>query len=185
MVMIILATFGFFAFLNADGKIYDSIGKSAELLSTNSGINLITSQNAIQQFSEVPLFDESALQKRIEEISKLGGDISAHGELEVITSDDFKNKRAGYQYFLKEGTKRYQIYFPINPKLVSSEKLEVSGKVYNNEIVIANYKKIGPVTAVTESNQVIGEQKIAVILVNFQDNPVQPITKDDAWNLVF
>ncbi len=185
LVMIILATFGFFAFLNADGKIYDSIGKSAELLSTNSGINLITSQNAIQQFSEVPLFDESALQKRIEEISKLGGDISAHGELEVITSDDFKNKRAGYQYFLKEGTKRYQIYFPINPKLVSSEKLEVSGKVYNNEIVIANYKKIGPVTAVTESNQVIGEQKIAVILVNFQDNPVQPITKDDAWNLVF
>ncbi|MEK6848095.1 MAG: hypothetical protein AABX65_00495, partial [Nanoarchaeota archaeon] len=147
----------------------------------------------IEELKDVEFFDEVAKQERVSYILTNGQETSKTGSLEVIHYDDFDNKRSWQDYYLREDDgKRSRVYFERNkePQLISGARLKVEGKSIitrdNDEIAIEDYvvESEGGIASGGE-NPNLGEQRTAVILVNFQDNPVQPITKDDAWNLVF
>ena len=121
-----------------------------------------------------------------------GETITLQGTSEVIISDNFEQRTSETFYYLRtnDGV-RYKLNFVSGqgPDLISGKDIEVSGIISNtasgNEFNVENLEMLQSVTAGTEPNPNLGEQRTAVILVNFQDNPFEPLTKEEIWNEIF
>jgi len=115
------------------------------------------------------------------------------GTSEVIHYDDFDNKKSWEDYYLRtnDGT-RYKLNFiqGQEPDMISGENIKVTGIANNvasqeSEIDVEGLEILQSATAGAEPNPNLGPQRIVVILANFQDNPLQPVTKEEVWNRVF
>jgi len=148
-------------------------------------------QQIIREFSKVKIFDNVSKQKRMNEILVFGEQATKFGSLEVIHFDDFNNNRSENQYFLRETNgKRSKIYFIGEPELISGTTLQIFGKSLQvegeTEIVPLDYEIISERSvAVGEENPNLGEQRTLVVLVNSQENPIEPLTIEEAWSRTF
>ncbi|MBI3144297.1 MAG: peptidase M11, partial [Pseudogulbenkiania sp.] len=101
------------------------------------------------------------------------------GELEVLHEDDFKNKKSRTRHFLKtESGERYELRFKTHtPHHLTGTKLRVRGaKVGTNVLALDSGSGSTVQVLAAPSTSTLGEQKVAVILVNFSDNTAQPFT---------
>jgi len=153
--------------------------------------SLSISQETQPVLSDVGLFDQASIQKRMDDILRYGEPVTKSGTLEVIHYDDFENNRSENQYFIIEDSgKRSRVYFNRELLFISGTEIRIEGKILQvdgeSEIVAESYEIIseGGVAGVGE-NPNLDEQKTVVILVNSMENPVEPITLGEAWNRVF
>ncbi len=111
-------------------------------------------------------------------------EISVAGVLELLVLDDFKNKKSKTEYFLRADKKRFTLYPTKTLSVTSGSKIKVAGMKIGNSIVFE--PGIGQKSKVQSAvSNTLGEQKIVVILVNFQDEAIQPFTRNEASSVVF
>jgi hypothetical protein len=115
--------------------------------------------------------------------------VEVKGELEIIYECDGENEIL--KYFLKTEKERLPVYFAKKPanEFLTSSMVQVKGYRFGDSVLIndgASPEEFN-VTQTIESvlPNTLGEQKVLVLLVNFQNNQTQPITVDQVNNLVF
>jgi len=91
------------------------------------------------------------------------------GVLTVMVEDRYNGSRN--RYALQVGRERYTLHFATNPPLLQS----------GSYVRVRGVREALPDIAPNS----FGEQRTAVILVNFQDNPIQPYTAAFAQSVVF
>ena len=118
--------------------------------------------------------------------------VQLDGELEVLYED--YETRAVLRHFLKSGNKRLELHFEGNsaPHLLTGTKVRVRGVRLGEDVAL--YSGNNDTTTPSSSLQVtqtapgfnsFGEQKVLVMLVNFQDKATQPFTTDSARSVMF
>lgn len=113
--------------------------------------------------------------------------VELEGELEVLHEDDFKNKKSRTRHFLKtEAGERYELKFSQRPvHYPSGSKVRVRGSKSGNLLALDTSTEGSIQILAAAYNNPLGEQKTAVILVNFQDDQSQPVTPAQVQSLVF
>ncbi len=123
--------------------------------------------------------------------------VQLDGQLEII-HEDFKKGGGRYLYFLKTaGRTRVPLQFLKHPptKFLTGDHVRVTGQVSGGSLLL--YSGSSSVTSTKTSTSkstppttgplpyTFGPQSTLVILVNFQDDVVQPYTVADAQNMFF
>lgn len=132
-----------------------------------------------------------------EVLSKMSPDLKIYfekyeeneGELEVVSEcDDYEERLF---YYLNNGKERLALRFAEKPaeELLTGAKLRVRGVRLGETIAVsesdAQTKADNPQTTVaTALPNTFGEQKVLVLLVNFQDDQRQPFTVEQVNNLI-
>ncbi|HEU0306222.1 MAG TPA: NEW3 domain-containing protein [Lysobacter sp.] len=107
------------------------------------------------------------------------------GELEVLV-EDYSDGRSRTRHFLRAGQRRVELLFARKPaSLLSGTRVRVRGQLAGDTLALDGVQADGVETLATVTTSTLGEQKVAVILVNFQDDASQPITTTAARTLVF
>ncbi|HEY3037528.1 MAG TPA: NEW3 domain-containing protein [Pyrinomonadaceae bacterium] len=118
-------------------------------------------------------------------------EVSLEGELEVMYQEN--EVESDLLYFLKIDDKRYELHFGgnVGPNLQSGTRVRVRGLRVGDAIAIngnsygdsTNLQAMQSATAVVPNT--FGEQKVLVLLVNFQDKQTQPWTTTQARDVMF
>jgi hypothetical protein len=108
------------------------------------------------------------------------------GELEILYEDAWP--KSSLRYFLKANGKRHSLHFTAEPPTqfktgdqVTVQGLQLGSELAVNSITSAAATSSGPLMV---TNSSFGEQKVLVILVNFQDKQTQPITPDQTRSVM-
>ena len=111
--------------------------------------------------------------------------IDAEGILEILVEDHPQASRT--RHYLKTGSGRVELQFKGQPPaLQSGARLRVRGQLSGNLLALDESGTSSlTVTAAAPLPNTIGEQKVAVLLVNFQDDVSQPYTLAQANDVVF
>lgn len=110
------------------------------------------------------------------------------GALQVMVEDYKQSART--RYFLHSGGQRIELTFAKNPpkKVLSGTNVTATGTLTGNTLALTSGSSPSNLQ-VTSSSYVVpnsfGMQSTLVILVNFQDNPVQPYTQSAAYDVMF
>ncbi len=129
---------------------------------------------------------------RYGEISDL---VTLEGTSEVLHADDFENKKAYYWYYIRlsDGTK-YELIFPSgeNLGLISGRTIRVTGKLTGSvassgfeTFNVENLEILDEGSVAGEENPNLGEQRTAVVLINFANLPYQPFNPIEVQNIIF
>ncbi len=112
------------------------------------------------------------------------------GELEVVAACEENGGRILYYLNTEEG--RVSLYFAKQPEneLLTGAKVRVKGvsvggSLAIDENVMQSDSKDFEITAPAVLPNTLGEQKLLVLLVNFQNNISQPFTVEQTNNLIF
>jgi hypothetical protein len=110
------------------------------------------------------------------------------GSLDVIHSDDFSLGISKFFYFLNsdQGT-QIELHFPDKkPVILSGSKVVAKGMaISDNILAVSNNQNSFEVTSAPALEASMSMKKVAVILFNWQNNPVQPYTKEFAKGVTF
>ncbi len=141
---------------------------------------------------DIDLADDNAVAAQLQ--SGQGQPVQLEGELEII-HQDFKDGHGRFVYSLKQanGT-RVPVKFAKHPPthLLTGDHVRANGQLLGGNLLLysgsTNVTRTGGGSTPTPSIPVpntFGAQSILVILVNFQDDAVQPYTLADAQNVFF
>jgi len=115
-----------------------------------------------------------------------GPTVTHEGVLEVLVEDDFKANKSRTRHFLKtDAGERFELQFRAKaPSHISGTRVRVHGVAGNGTIVLetgggSSYEYLAAPAAGVAA---IGEQKTAVLLVNFQDKPADKPWTAEQWN---
>jgi len=111
------------------------------------------------------------------------------GELTALIFDDFENNRSVIKYTVGE----YNLHFVKKPlPLLTSSLVRARGIVLDSELVLesgegSTESTEGYTLSVlsTAPTNTIGEQKTIVMLVNFINDPTEPVSKEDVERIMF
>ena len=113
--------------------------------------------------------------------SSLEQPVTAKGTLEILAIDDFPKKEADNEYFLRTAAERFSLYPTGDFKIKAGTDIKISGTALDDKIVFEPDK--------TQVSNVLGEttgdQKVVVLMVNFQNNTSQPFDAATASTRVF
>ncbi|WP_234985968.1 Ig-like domain-containing protein [Pseudogulbenkiania subflava] len=112
--------------------------------------------------------------------------VEREGELEVVHVHNF-DKTTGYRYFLRSEQGRVELKFKKRgPRQLTGTKVKVKGSLSGNVLALDSTGGTSyQVLAAPAAPNTLGEQRTAVLLVNFQDNQTQPYTAAQANTTVF
>lgn len=112
--------------------------------------------------------------------------VTQEGVLEVLVEDDFKNNKSRTRHYLKtDAGERLELQFKKNPpQHVSGTRVRVNGAKSEETILLeagggTSYEYLA---APASGTNALGEQKTAVLLVNFQDKPAEKPWTTTQWN---
>jgi MG2 domain-containing protein len=118
-----------------------------------------------------------AVQDYIEE------EVELEGVLEILHEDSDTGSR--YLYFLEVAGQRFSLHFATEPPdLLTGSRVRVTGVRIKAALVLGSSTTSVQTLAAALPNT-FGAQPTLVMLVTFQDNPTQPYTLNDAWDVVF
>ncbi|GEM_PF-2031083 len=105
------------------------------------------------------------------------------GTLEVLHQDDFQNNKSKDTYFLKTKDEKLELQFSDKkPAPRPGSKIKVKGNKKDGVLAVGNDGfQVSSQLSVTTP----GPKKVAVILINFQNNAIQPYTVVDAKSSIF
>lgn len=107
------------------------------------------------------------------------------GKLDHLHSDDFANNISKHYYFMTISEDQVSLHFEgTPPDILSGSIVKVQGIKIGLHVAVPNQGNSFEVISASEP-VAITQRKTAVILFNFQDNPVQPYTKDHAKSVTF
>ena len=117
------------------------------------------------------------------------------GELEIV-HQDFPDGHGRFVFTLKQPDgRRVPMQFAKHPptRLLTGDHIRANGQMLNGTLLLysgGNIKQTGGSTGETTTPSIpvpntFGTQSVLVILVNFQDDAVQPYTAADAQNMFF
>ena len=124
-----------------------------------------------------------AIQDTIEQSVKISGEFSMLYEESSSTSS--------LRYFLKANGKHHSLHFNGEPptEFKTGDQVTVSGLQLSSQLLVNSITNAATTSSVPGpqmvSNNAFGEHKVLVILVNFQDNQLQPFTAGYARDVVF
>ena len=113
-------------------------------------------------------------------------EIRLAGELEVIYEDSHPGGRL--LYFLHTGGKRLSVHFASNPPtmLRTGMRVDVKGVQVGETLELNSGDSMNPASgAPAVSGNSIGQHRVLVIMVNFQDKQTQPFSREDAQTVMF
>lgn len=115
----------------------------------------------------------------------LAAPASVEGTLEILIEDHPQTERT--RHFLKTDKGRIELRMPRGaPALRSGARVRATGNLSGNLLELSDSGSTSlAVTAAAPAAIVAGEQKLAVLLVNFTDDTQQPFTPAQAQDLVF
>lgn len=107
------------------------------------------------------------------------------GELEILHEDGDVGSR--YVYFLKTASERLSLNFAKDPPthLTSGARVRARGARANGTLALQSGGGDSVQVLSAGLTNTLGQQRTLVILVNFQDNPIQPYTTADAQSVLF
>lgn len=107
------------------------------------------------------------------------------GELEVIAACEENDGRI--LYYLNNGKERLKLQFAKQPdeELLTGARVSINGIRVGDTVVADNTEKSGFQVTQSVAVNTLGDQRILVLLVNFQNDQRQPYTIDQANNMVF
>lgn len=120
----------------------------------------------------------ASVQAFVEEEVKIEGEVEVISKCDGVTHD--------FSYFLNTKDKQLSLHFagPQPKNIQTGGRFRVSGVRVNESIALRGKKKtFSPLSAPPLS--ALGEQRVAVLLVNFRNNPSTPYSVDEVRNLVF
>ena len=135
-----------------------------------------------------PGFAQSAgVGKAAAQASASSTQVELEGELEVLHEDDFENRKSLTRHFLKTGAgERYELKFSQRAAhYQSGSKVRVRGSKSGNLLALDTSTESNIKILAAAYNNPLGEQRTAVILLNFQDDQSQPATPTQVQSLVF
>ena len=110
--------------------------------------------------------------------------VTVEGELEVFV-EDYRDGRTRTRHYIKTSQGRYALRFDKRPTdLPSGTKVRVQGRKVYSEMALDGAQVVEG-TAPAVAPYAMGEQKVAVILVNFSDDTSQPVTPAAVNTLLF
>jgi hypothetical protein len=111
--------------------------------------------------------------------------VELEGTLEVLQEDDANGARL--RHFLDSGGTRLELHFATNPPgHLTGDRVRVRGVRLDNMLALdSGTASVQIVTTPPAGSNTFGNQRTLVLLVNFQDNPVEPYTLSYADGLVF
>lgn len=112
------------------------------------------------------------------------------GRVEVIIIDDFEKGNYQTQYYLMPDSapgKSFLLKFSgETPALLSGQKARARGETIGNQIIISQKENFEIISQpLRESQALTAVKKVAVILVNFQNDQSQPYNQDHAREVTF
>jgi len=112
-----------------------------------------------------------------------GKPVALEGTLDVLV-EDYADGHSRTRHFVKTDHGRYEVKFAARAtQLPSGTRVRVHGQAAQGDVLALDGTQVEALTTVLPAT--MGEQKVAVLLVNFADNVVQPITAASANTLVF
>jgi hypothetical protein len=116
-------------------------------------------------------------------------DVEEHVELEgtlEVLQEDWPNG-ARLRYFLDSGGTRLSLHFATNPPAhLTGDRVRVRGVVLANMLALdSGTTSVEILAAPPAGSNTFGDQRTLVLLVNFQDNPIEPYTLPYANGVVF
>lgn len=133
---------------------------------------------------DVSLSEDSRQQLPQEAQKHVEVQVSIEGELELLHSDDFEKEISKLYHFLKTPDKTISLHFiGEGPIIPSGSKVAIHGVMIADKVALSSQE--GSFDVITVAQTPAKERKVAVILFNFQNNPVQPYTADTARSVVF
>src|SRR3989344_3115872 len=158
----------------------------------NGEEEILTPEIISTELPSIKPFDTDAKLRRIEELQRRGTAVEINGRLVMSIIDDFENERSEERYeLIDEDGERYKLYFGNNQEfsLRPASELSLNGKRIGNEIIVEDYEVI---TTIEEErnlrggeNPNLGEQRMAVILLNKNGDSSNPISVNGAQRLFF
>jgi Gametolysin peptidase M11 len=113
-------------------------------------------------------------------------DAQEEGELEVYHVDHNDPALSKYIYFLKTPKGKLALHFAVEPpSLPTGTKVRVHGVKIDNVLALDGGGGTVQQIAAAPVANTLGAQHTLVILVNFQDDPVQPYTVAEAQAMMF
>ncbi|MBI3302907.1 MAG: peptidase M11 [Deltaproteobacteria bacterium] len=117
------------------------------------------------------------------------GAVQVEGELEVLYEDHGDgehNDDSQLRYFLKTGSERVPLHFATKPprRLRTGAQVRVSGVRVGGALALES-GSTSVETVSTALPATAGEERILVVLVNFQDNPIQLYMVNTARSIIF
>ena len=95
---------------------------------------------------------------------------SVAGIFVIVIEDDFENWESTNTYLLKtQNRKIYKLTFKNEPQLRSGLEATVTGEIIDDQIIVSDYKQDAQEVS---DNFDIGEQKLAIILADYEDDPI-------------
>jgi hypothetical protein len=117
--------------------------------------------------------------------TQLEEEAQLEGTIEIFHADTPGG--AQFRYGLEVAGKRYSLYFAEEEPthLTTGAKIRVRGvKIDTNLALAGGGNSVTTVTA-APAQSTVGEQRTLVMLVNFADNPVQPWSRDQVYQVIF
>ena len=115
-----------------------------------------------------------------------GDAVTMEGTLEFRHSDNFRSGTARYYYALRQGERRTRLEFGrFRTDLRNGAKLRVRGTLVDGRLSVEHLQRLRrePLRAFDAIGP--GPRRVAVLLVNFADNPSQPFTPAQAASTMF
>jgi len=114
-----------------------------------------------------------------------GQSLTMDGELDTLI-EDYADGRSRTRHFLKTSKGRVELKFDRNaPAVASGSRVRIKGRVQGDMLALDGADTGSVQVTAAAVSGTLGEQRTAVILVNFQDDTSQPITTAAATSLVF
>ena len=111
--------------------------------------------------------------------------VEREGELEVVHVHNV-DKSTGYRYYLRSEQGRVELKFKKRgPRQPTGTKVKVKGSLSGNVLALDSTGGTSYQVLALPAPNTFGEQRTAVLLVNFQDNQTQPYTTAQANTTVF
>ena len=118
-------------------------------------------------------------------VTSTGKPVALEGELDVLV-EDYADGRSVTRHFLKTTHGRVELKFGRKPTtLLSGTRVRVRGQLAGGTLALDDGSSANVEVVQAALPYTMGEQRTAVIMVNFQDDTSQPVTSSAAHSLVF
>jgi hypothetical protein len=115
-----------------------------------------------------------------------GDAVTMEGTLEFRHSDDFRDGIARYYYSLRQGDRRVRLEFGrFRRDLRNGARLRVRGTLSGSRLSVEHLRHLHREPVRTFAAAGPGPRRVAVLLVNFSNDPSQPYTPAQAASTVF
>jgi NPCBM-associated, NEW3 domain of alpha-galactosidase len=118
--------------------------------------------------------------------AQAGRAVRLEGEIEVVYEDS--HGRGRLLYFLKTGGKRLEVRFDKNPTqtLVTGMHVAATGTQFGETLELNSGESVSlGSTELAVSGNPMGQHRVLVMMINFQDKQTQPFTREQAQAVMF